>query len=104
MMRGALKENMSGKTRRQSNFASSLYEFFAKERVAGGGKMSRSAGRLSQTASASVVPDLPDQALAWGGWGAGNLVTTVCSKANTALLILLKENKRNTVYSLRFLC
>ena len=44
MMRGALKENMSGKTRRQSNFASSLYEFFAKDRVAGGGKMSRSVG------------------------------------------------------------
>lgn len=43
-MKGALEENMSGKTRRQSNFASSLNEFFTKERVVGGEKMNRSAG------------------------------------------------------------
>ena len=35
---------MRGKTRRQSNLASSLNEFFTKERVVGAEKMSRSAG------------------------------------------------------------
>ena len=34
----------------------------------------------------------------------GDRVTTVGGKANNALLVLLKENKRNTVYSLRPMC